>query len=59
MPGAESTQYFIINFVKCHSVGVSLRDAFVDLIASYVFDTAYPKSVAAIFDTWFLSTTSS
>ena len=45
--GTEAAQYFIIceNSVLLESK--SLRDAFVDLIATYyVFDIAYPRSVA-------------
>ena len=49
MPGAESTQYFIICENAILFESKSLCDVFVDLIASYyVFDIAYPKSVAAI-----------
>lgn len=47
--GTEAAQYFIIceNSVLLESK--SLRDAFVDLIATYyVFDIAYPRSVAGV-----------
>ena len=49
MPGADSTQYFIICEGAILLESKTLRDSFIDLISSYyIFDIAYPKSVAAV-----------
>ena len=45
--GTEAAQFFIICEKSILLESKSLRDAFIDLIAAYyVFDIAYPKSVA-------------
>ena len=47
--GTEAAQFFIICEKSILLESKSLRDAFIDLIAAYyVFDIAYPKSVASV-----------
>ena len=47
--GTEAAQFLIICEKSILLESKSLRDAFIDLIAAYyVFDIAYPKSVAGV-----------